>query len=73
MLLRKKIIFPIFLVFLFIGCKNDIKSTDDGLCSSRLENVSALVITNPTENDKPKDEVWAKIQTISKKMVNSVN
>ena len=73
MLLRKKVIFPIFLVFLFIGCKNDIKSSDDGLCSSRLENVSALVITNPTENDKPKDEVWAKIQTISKKMVNSVN
>jgi len=70
MLLKK--IYLIFFVFLFLSCNNNLITIDESLNPKEYKNVSALVVINPTENDKPKDEVWLQIQKSSREIGNSV-
>ena len=62
----------IFFVFLFLSCNNNLITIDEALNPKEYKNVSALVVINPTKNDKPKNEVWLQIQKSSREIGNSV-
>lgn len=70
MLLKKN--YLIFFVFLFLSCNNNLITIDEALNPKEYKNVSALVVINPTKNDKPKNEVWLQIQKSSREIGNSV-